>query len=47
MDPPPVMYPIPRQRKARSRKKKIEKKATVDLKVQIKRRKVKMNQPKM
>jgi hypothetical protein len=38
-------YPIPRQRKARSSVKKSEKNATVDLRVQSKSRKVKINQP--
>lgn len=38
-------YPIPRQRNARSRVKKREKKATVDLTVQMSNKKVKMNQP--
>jgi hypothetical protein len=38
-------YPIPSSKKARSRVKKSKKKATVDLSVQRRRRKVKMNQP--
>jgi hypothetical protein len=38
-------YPIPRQRKARSRVKKSEKNATVDFRVQRRSKKVKMNQP--
>jgi len=38
-------YPIPRQRKARSRVKKSEKNATVDLRVHKRSRKVNINQP--
>lgn len=36
---------MPKRRKAMSRVKKSEKKATVDFRVQMRRRKVKMNQP--
>lgn len=40
-----LRYPIPSKRKAMSRVKKRKQKATVDRRVQSKRRKVKMNHP--
>ena len=43
--PPLLRYPMPSIKKARSRVKKREKKATVERNVQISRRVVKMNQP--